>query len=349
MPVSAQSQLHDIHSMMNKGLRSVRLEPHTLLLWGLASASLIVVFEWIIRPDWFAEPVHGHLFESISISMVLLLTGWLDFRLTRAARHRRDESISFVQKQVTKVWWLMVGLIVLINVGMNFFGGGFLFYPLVLVILGLALYVQGLFSANMNAWAGVTLMTLGLIALALQIPPVQARWLALCVVGLAFPILAFCQRKDFFHSANHWRRAQFTVLFALAIIIPYVAIQASYNMINQRPGDALSLAEYARLSDSAITQLQSLRLPSGTPVPLRIEIDSNVFAQQPLVIERMLALDKDLDIVVKEEKPTGVYRFADNEWQVYAQNFRMRVIDWKTSVTRGAGPSIDIKLHMATQ
>ena len=45
--------------------------------------------------------------------------------------------------QLTKVWWLLVGLIVVISIGMNLFGGGYLFYGIVLALMGLAFYIHG--------------------------------------------------------------------------------------------------------------------------------------------------------------------------------------------------------------
>ncbi len=115
----ATEQLNAIHAMMESGHRSVRLERHTLVLWGLAAAFLILVVRLIFTPERFPETLQRVLASNLFIAALLTAVGVIDLRLTRRARRQRDETLSFVQVQLTKIWWLLVGLIVLINLGMN--------------------------------------------------------------------------------------------------------------------------------------------------------------------------------------------------------------------------------------
>ena len=128
----AADQIKSIHAMMSNGHRSVRMERHTLVLWGLAGALLIVMMRLFFPPENFDVKWHRTLVvNAISIVVLVSVAIW-DFRLTRRSREARDETVSFVQIQLTKVWWSIVALIILIQLGMSFFGGGYLFFALLL-------------------------------------------------------------------------------------------------------------------------------------------------------------------------------------------------------------------------
>ena len=140
----AAGQIEAIHSMLATGHHSVRLERHSLILWGLTAASLIILINAVITPERFPIQWQRSLFSNSFITLVVTTIAFLDFRLTKLKRESRDEIVSFVQIQLTKVWWFLLGLIILINIGMGFFGGGYLFYPIMIILVGLGLYIQGL-------------------------------------------------------------------------------------------------------------------------------------------------------------------------------------------------------------
>ena len=178
MNADAKSQLQDIHAMLASGHRSIQLERHTLILWGLAAAFLILTVPLLFAPEYFEFRWQRAVTQNLFTSAVLIAIGILDFKLTRRVRAQRNESLSFVQRQLTKVWWMLVGLIMIINLGMNFFGGGYIFFAVALLIAGLALYIQGLFSQQMLCWVGVLMMVVGLASVALKLPHPELKWLA---------------------------------------------------------------------------------------------------------------------------------------------------------------------------
>ena len=55
MSDTTSTQLEAIHAMMASGHRSVRMERHTLLIWGVAAAFLILVVDEIFTPERFPE------------------------------------------------------------------------------------------------------------------------------------------------------------------------------------------------------------------------------------------------------------------------------------------------------
>jgi len=180
----ASEQILAIHEMMSSGHRSVFMERHTLILWGLAAAVLILFIGSVITPEGFPETWMRAMVSTSIIGFVLALVGYFDFRLVRRAREERDESISFVQLQITKVWWLLISLTVLINLAMHFFGGGYLFYSLLLILMGLALYFHGLFSKQMLSYAGIMMIVLGLASIALHLPFTMIEWITVFCFGL---------------------------------------------------------------------------------------------------------------------------------------------------------------------
>lgn len=111
MRYEAAVKIEDIHSMMSSGHRSINIERHTLILWGLAGALLILVVNKLFTPDYIATLWQRTFFSNIFIASVLFLVAILDFRLTQRKREDREETISFVQIQLYKVWWLVVALI----------------------------------------------------------------------------------------------------------------------------------------------------------------------------------------------------------------------------------------------
>lgn len=348
MPVTTESQLEAIHAMMDKGQRSVRIEPHTLIAWGFVSAGLILFFEYFLPLNTFPERWQHHVFETITITVVLALVGIWDYRRTRAVRRRRDETISFVQKQVTKIWWFLIGLVIFINLGMNFFGGGFIFFPLVLVILGLALYVQGLFSQTMIAWIGIILIAAGFLVLALNFPPKVTSWLAIFVLGLGFPALAYCVNKPFFQEAGVWQRAKLALAFVLLVSVPWIAVYHFIRVTGFMDVETISLSDYADLTEDQLVALHNVRINAGSEIPIHIEIQSAVLQGGKADVRVPLKIADHLDLAVKDEHPTGFFRIGDGAWQQYGHTFRLRVFEWKSFLTRNEGPKMEIKMKMST-
>src|SRR5262245_44399441 len=119
------TQLDAIHSMLSAGHRCIRLQRHSLILWGVTGGILRLATEPVLPPTRFPEHWLRALALLIFLGMVLGALAVVDFRYTRSRIRRRDESLPFVQAQVTKVWWLLVAMGIAFTFSTAFFGGGY--------------------------------------------------------------------------------------------------------------------------------------------------------------------------------------------------------------------------------
>lgn len=339
----ATEQLNAIHAMMESGHRSVRLERHTLVLWGLAAAFLILVVRLIFTPERFPETLQRVLASNLFIAALLTAVGVIDLRLTRRARRQRDETLSFVQVQLTKIWWLLVGLIVLINLGMNLFGGGYMFYGIVLALMGIAFYVHGLFSQQMLAWIGVLLIGLGLGGVALNLPFVVMEWLAVFVFGLGFPLLALVLQRNSGDTGLAQRLGTMCGWLLLVLAPTGAAYHFSHGSVAPEV-PAVSLAEYRQgVSDGS----QVVRLPAGTLVPIVIEVTGDILDGVGTAV-LPVRLSHSLDLSVSNGRPDGLFRVDEEHWKKALYNYRVRDVNLQTTLARERGPEVSVKLDIST-
>ena len=341
----ASEQIESIHEMMASGHRSVHMERHTLILWGLSAAVLILVTSAIFTHQRF--PVNWVRAGSMAIFISIVLAGvaYLDIRLTQRSRELRDESISFVQKQLTKVWWFLIGLIVLINLGMNFYGGGYMFYSLVLVLMGLALYVHGLFSRQMLSLAGTTMVLLGLASISLRLPFPVIEWLTIFCFGLGWPLLGLTLNhpllnRSLFHNVN------FILVWLLIVTLPTFAIYASGSLADGPDAKPVLLEQYMRSEQQIMTE-EVVTLAAGSTVPVEIELTGDVL-EGPEITSLPVLLSQKIDIALTDGKPDGRFRVADGRWKSRIYNYRIRDFNLTTALDRKHGPKVNLKLRIST-
>jgi len=346
MSTTASTQLEAIHAMMASGHRSIRMERHTLILWGLAAAFLILVVDAIFTHERFPEVWQRALAANSFIAVVLTAVGVWDFRLTRRARQRRDETLSFVQLQVTKVWWLLLGLIVLINLGMNFFGGGYLFYGIVLALVGLALYIHGLFSQQMLTWIGLLSMGMGLASVALFLPFALMEWLAVFAFGLGFPFLGFVLNSAP-AQATTGRRVLILCTWLALVLLP-TAVVYQWDKRTAAPDiQAIDLSAYMQQGGDD-TGLHVVRLPAGTSIPINIHISGDV-VESPKTTTLPVTLSTPLEVVLQDGKPEGRYRIGEGEWQHRMKNLSVFARDPGFTFTRKDGPQLSVNVGVKTR
>ncbi len=346
MSVSAKSQLDDIHSMLASGHHSIQLERHTLILWGVAAAFLILAIPVLFAPEYFDLRWHRAVAQNIFMSVLLITVGVVDYKLTRRIRAQRNESLSFVQKQLTKVWWLLVGLIVVINLGMNFFGGGYIFLAVALSIAGLALYIQGLFSQQMLCWMGGMMMVVGLASVALKIPYPEMKWLTASVFGLGLPAMSWLIHRP----RTQWtlpRRLIVSILWLALVFAPAgVAYQLTKN--SEAPNlPVVSLQQYMAESSSDAAKRQVVRLPAGTTIPINVDIDGDILdgtTSGTLV----LTLSEALELIIQNNKPNARFRVGDGVWKHRRYNYRLREFKNEMTVTKEHGPQFDLHMSIST-
>ena len=338
-------KIEAIHAMMATGHRSVRIEGHTLILWGVAAAALMLLVRQFFTPDIF--PVHWQriLASNILISLTLIIVGIWDYQLTKRARVDRDETLSFVQQQVIKIWWLMAGLVVLINIGMNFFGGGYLFYAIMMALMGIAFYIQGLFSVQMLSWVGVAMISLGLGSIVFGVAITLQEWLTICVFGIGLPLLAFLL---------NWKRATHNVVRRVIMLLGWcmLVVTASliFNYLDQRLDTAalkiVMLSDYQR-GDWQPQPSYILRLPADTIIPVELHIAGDMLQKTQTEISP-LRLAEQMDIIVRDGKPEGHYRGADGVWKDRKYHFHIEGVELSSSLAPDKGPAASLKFRITS-
>ena len=103
-------QLDAIHAMLAAGHRNLRIERHSLLLWGIPAGLLWVLSESILTPAQLPDLRERALAWLGLLAVVLITIAAVDWHFTRKIKATRDEAWSFIHRQVIKIWWLMMGL-----------------------------------------------------------------------------------------------------------------------------------------------------------------------------------------------------------------------------------------------
>ena len=338
MTHSASDQLESIHAMLDSGHHSVRMDSHSLVIWGLAGGFLCVVGDWLITPANFPERWQQALVLLALVGGVLTGAGFSDYRLTQRMRQARDETLPFVQRQIVKVWWLLMGLGLLVNNGMIFYGGGYMSYGLWMFLVGLALTIHGLFSQQPLKWYGTLLLLLGVGVVLTHIPHEASRWLAAVAFGIGLPILGVMLSKQ--RATRVWSMAW----IALILVIGGSAYWGVYRL-NIPRGAVVSLEDF--VGGEYIGQgVQILRIPARTEIPLKLVITGDVV--DDVSDEIPLTLSKALDIGLRDGRATSWYRIDQGVWRDTHANLRIVGEKLEAIFEPGERPRSDIMLRVHT-
>jgi hypothetical protein len=333
------SQLEAIQSMLAAGHRSIRLQRHSLLLWGITGGILCLGTEHVITPERFPE----HLARAVAVLLFLgiALSGvaMADFWYTRHRIEKRDESMPFVQAQLTKVWWLLIGMGVLFTFATAFFGGGQMVFVIWLVLFGLGIYVHGLFSEQILEWAGVMMILLGIGALALQAPYTATQWLAASTFGLGMPLLATMLDRGASKSA--WTRAGQSALWLAVVLTP--AVSGYEWRESQRAPDAPSMALESFVQQGPPRGSVIVAIPAGTRIPLQVRIGGNIVRDDG-DFTVPLTLAHPIDVVVVDGKTNGTFRVADGPWKRRSNSLWIRDVQLRATLEPSTGPAASMSM-----
>src|SRR5512135_542171 len=104
----AAQQLDAIHSMLHAGNRNLRIERHSLVLWGLSCGAVILGSNYILTREQFPVEQMRAFAWLIFLGLTVSGVATVDWHLTRRAKLVRDEAWSFIHRQVLKVMWLLM-------------------------------------------------------------------------------------------------------------------------------------------------------------------------------------------------------------------------------------------------
>lgn len=313
-------QFNAIQSMLAAGHRSVHLERHSLLLIGGVGGFIAAATESIITADRFPDLTQRALALLVWLSFWLGSMAWLDQRLTRRARTRRDETMPFAQAQITRAWWMLLGMGTLGSFAMFFYGGGGMIYALWIVLLGLGIYLFGLFSRPLIEWIGLATILLGVASLAAGLPYGVAHWLTASCFAIGMPLAGWLNarvRQD-----------------GLAQVVPALGL---WLLLVALPPLLFSRVLPAAPPNAATDQV--LRLAAGSQVPLHVDLDSQILQIAPEAALYMTLL-KPLEVILRDGKPEGRYRIAEGDWHEIHEGVLELRIDRLTPQLANGNPTV---------
>jgi drug/metabolite transporter (DMT)-like permease len=325
----AETQLEAIHAMLASGHRSVRLERHTLLLWGLGGGVLCAASDQVLTAERFPGLTQRALALLAWLIFWLGSIGWLDHRLTRRVRRDRAETLPFAQAQITRAWWMLMAMGALGSFAMFFYGGGSMVYALWTILLGLGIYLFGLFSRPLTEWIGLAVILIGVAGLAAGLPFGATRWLAAACFAIGMPLAGWMAERD---MGRHLPgRALALATWLAAVTAPALAVAALPSSAPE-PGRG----------DTVV------RLPAGTAVALKVDLASPELSIAPDAALPMV-LDRSVEVVMKDGMPDGRFRFAGDPWrQVHDGVLQLRIFSFRPALEAGkpivrADASFDLK------
>ena len=336
-------QLDEIQSMLAAGHRNIRLEKHTLALWGMAGGALCAFTDLVITQQRFPIPWVRAVALLVFLAIVLSGVAVVDFNYTRYRVRARDETFSFAQRQVTKIWWLLVGMGVLFTFAVSFFGGGYMVYGVWLMLLGLGLYIYGLFSEQILEWIGVIMIVLGVVALSMNIPYSATQWLAASVFGLGMPLLSTMLDRGQSKPIGS-RLLQSGIWLVLVLGFALILFQWTRSpTLSTEPATTLQ----SFMQQSVVLPTQIVTIPAGNKVPLKIRFSGNVVSDGDATTSWM-TLTRPLDVSLRDGKPDGRFRVGQGDWQQRDVNLKIRVLELTGEINSREGPFVSMSINLST-
>lgn len=305
MSEAAAKQLDAIHSMLNAGQRNLRMETHSLLIWGAVGGFLCLFSDYILTPQQIPDNAQRAFAWLALLGAIFGAAGYIDWHLTRRSKQARDETWSFIHRQIMKFWWLLLSIGALTTFAMFFFGGGYMLFPVWIALLGMGLFVHGLFSAPLLQWAGGLLILTAVCALGYRLEFETMKWLAGSAYGAGLPLLALLLGRKSETRIPH----QLLAALWLAVVVG-LPLGAAKLWPQQKPAGALlTLDDYRRYGGSGA---QVLQLPAGTQVPIELSLSGDLFSDESLRFN--LTLAQPFELATQEGQLTGEARKVEDRW-----------------------------------
>lgn len=311
-------QFQNIQSMLVAGHRSVHLERHSLLLLGAVGGFLIVVTEWIITVDRFPDITRRGLALLVWLAFWFSAVSFLDYRLTHRARQQREETLPFAQAQITRAWWMLLTVGCLGSTAMVFYGGGAMVYALWTILLGLGIYLFGLFSRPLIEWIGLATILLGAAAPAAGLPYGATRWLAASCFAIGLPLAGWLNGRV--NPEKLPIRAAILLLWLVLVVSPAL-------LLARYPATPVPGATAMPQGAPELTQgEQVLRLEAGSQVSLRVDMEGELLGISPQDGLTMV-LRQPVEVALADGEPDGRYRVGEGPWHTVRDGILRLQID----------------------
>jgi hypothetical protein len=316
-------RMQSIQAMLAAGHRCVELERHSLLLWGGVGGGLCAFTDFFINGDNFPDNTQRAIAVFLWLAAWLGGMSWLDHHLTHKARLAREETLPFAQAQVTRAWWMLLAIGTLATFAMFFHGGGIMVSALWTVLLGLGMFVFGLFSRPLVEWIGLATILLGIAGLAAGLPFSAARWLTASVFAIGLPFAGWLAARS--DDRRIGQRMGQVALWLAAVIVP-----------------ALTLARFVPTAVPPTPATATLRLPAGSMVPLYFDMESPLLGIAPTDALPM-RITRDTEVALTDGQPDGRYRFDGGDWHAVKDGvLTLRIDRIRPKVVNGAP---EVRMH----
>lgn len=302
---NAHQQMQSIQAMLVLGYRSVKLEKHSLILLGLIGGFITGFTEYIITNERFPNTTQRAIALLFWLSFWLLGMAVVDHQLSRHARQLRDETLPFAQAQITRAWWMLLSMGVLGSFAMFFYGGVAMIYALWIVLLGLGVYLFGLFSQPLVEWIGLATILLGVTGLAAGLPYGVTHWLAASCFAIGMPLAGWLNQR----YGNATLPARMLALLFWITLVTTPPLLSTQFSTTQAP----TMHPIALDSGNLSSGEQVLRLEAGTPVALRLDLEGTVLEASPSASLNM-RLSMPVEVGLLDGKPDGRYRLGNSQW-----------------------------------
>ena len=337
----ATQQLDSIHSMLSAGHRNLRVERHSLVLWGLGCGGLILGSNHILTAEQYPDLQQRAFAWLILLALAVSGVAMLDWHLTRRVKQARDETWSFIHQQVLKVLWLLMAVGVLLTFATFFYGGGYMIFASWVVLVGLGLYVHGLFSEELLEWVGALVIAIGIGMLAFRLSYTDLQWVSASTLGLGLPLLSLMLDRGRERAAKV--RLQQSVGWLLCVLIP--PLLAHQFVAPATPVDA-PVVSYEQFQQQPNAR-QAVSLQSGMTIPVKFDVSGNLFrANGELTFP--LVLNEPLLVMMDEGKPTGDIRAPGGNWMKWQDSLFIHIPKIVTEYDAKSGAGIRSSLIVKT-
>ena len=341
-PPGAHPHVAVLQSLLMAGHRPIQMRPGTLVRWGWAFAWLA----WSTNPLLRLPLLEGQVALQAAVAVFWLgatigLTAYLDWRAVQTAAAQAGETLPFVQLQVSKVWWLLLATGVLYTGSTFFFGGAYQIYMVWLALVGLGLFLHGLFSQELVEWAGGAIFLLALLVLVSGLPPTWHRPLVISTAGVGMPLLGWLLQRQTSPAPGLLRRSVACVagLLAASILPAMAAVQ--WQQAVDVPADipVYRHKDLLRLGDDPARwpRYVALRLEAGTPIELKLDIEGSVLRPASQDARLAYTVAQDMDVLLIDGKISHHIRRNGQDWQDSAGWLRITALDLTPDLSQPSG------------
>lgn len=125
---------------------------------------------------------------------------------------------------------------------------------------------------------------------------------------------------------------------ALVLSVPLLA----HRYISAQVPQDLPQLPLAALGDGSLPPGEVLvHVPAGTPLPVRVQVEGDVFRHESVVL--LLVLNESVDVALRHGEPTGDVRFANGQWRLARETRWISIPKLSARLSRD-GPVVDSTL-----